>query len=575
MRHFINNIEISPKNVNDIGLISDFTIKSNPDLLSLNVDSITLVREGYDLVKQHISNIGLFEGIPYRVEMEPNISLEYYIDLTDASCVFKQHECEVKIKRRLANDSFFDNANGTTFELMLKRGVNFPTFNVPYLIVKDNQLEVGISLSLSIFGITKELISAVRDVQESIAELVQATTPNAGVPPSIDTGDIIALSIKVAARIIYFIALALAIIDLANQLFELIFPPLRYLKACKLIDLLTIGCAHLGYTFQSSTLQAFSNYTVLPVPLVRDRDSIFDITPSSMILPFNKGVPSSSDTVATLGALMDAAATLINGETRVVNGVVRLERWDYYQNATTNQILPALNLQAERDEAFSYNVDDIWKRYYIHYNLDLGDLHTMDVMYNYHDSEYSTEPTSFVNADLVSIKGLNDVNPPFSLGRRKTLFTDVELTAKIFFNLIDTITGALGNGTSFESLIDKRLGALMISQNFFTQTKLLWTIGGNQPQNYLNYLSAKSLWNNFHYINQIQLRDTIIKNDARVMLTNAEFLTLLNNNYAIIEGQTCEILRIEFVDNTHFAQITYKVPNDYANGRVYTLTINE
>jgi hypothetical protein len=285
-------------------------------------------------------------------------------------------------------------------------------------------------------------------------------------------------------------------------------------------------------------------------------------------------VPSSSDTVSTLGALMDAAANLINGETRVINGVVRLERWDFYQNATTNQILPALNLQAERDDAFSYNVDDIWKRYYIHYNLDLGDLHTMDVMYNYHDAEFSTEPTSFLNADLVSIKGLNDVNPPFSLGRRKTMFTELELTAKIFFNLIDTITGVFGNGTSFESQIDKRLGALMISQNFFTQTKLLWTIGGNQPQNYLNYLSAKSLWENFHFINQIQLRDAIIKNDARVMLTGAEFVTLLNNNYAVIDGQTCEILRIEFLDETHFSQITYKTPNDYANGRVYTLTIN-
>jgi hypothetical protein len=533
-----------------------------------------LVREGYDLVKQHISSIGLFEGIPYRVEMAPNISLEYFIDLTDASNVFKTHECEVKIKRRLANDSFFDNANATTFELMLKRGVNFPTFDVPYLIIKDNQLEVGISLSISIFSITKELILAVREVQESIAEIVQATTLNAGVPPSVDTGDIIALYIKLAARIAYFIALALAIVDLANQLFELIFPPLRYLKGCKLIDLLTVGCAHLGYTFQSSTLQAFSNYTVLPVPLVRDRESIFDITPSSLILPFNKGVPSSSDTVSTLGALMDAAATLINGETRVINGVVRLERWDFYQNATTNQILPALNLQAERDDAFSYNVDDIWKRYYIHYNLDLGDLHTMDVMYNYHDAEFSTEPTSFLNADLVSIKGLNDVNPPFSLGRRKTMFTELELTAKIFFNLIDTITGVFGNGTSFESQIDKRLGALIISQNFFTQTKLLWTIGGNQPQNYLNYLSAKSLWENFHFINQIQLRDAIIKNDARVMLTGAEFVTLLNNNYAVIDGQTCEILRIEFLDETHFSQITYKTPNDYANGRVYTLTIN-
>jgi hypothetical protein len=575
MRHFINDIEISPKNVNEIGLISDFTIKDNPEILSLNVDSITLVREGYDIVKQHISNIGIFEGIPYRVEMEPGISLQYYVDLTDAGCVFRNHECEVKIKRRLANDSFFDNANATSFELMLKKGQIFPTFNVPYVVIKDNQLELGVSLSLSIFGITRELIAVAKEIQESIAEIVQATTLNTGVPPSVDTGDIIALYIKLAARIVYFAALFLAIYDLASQLFVLIFPPIRYLKACKLKDLLQVGCAFLGYGFESTTLDAFPNYTILPVPLIRDRDSIIDITPDALIPPFNKGVPSSSDTVSTLGALMNAATTLINGETRVIDGVVKMERWDYYQNATGNQLTPALNLQAERDDSFTYNVDDIWKRYYIHYNLDLGDFHTLDIMYNWHDAEYSTEATNYVNADLVSIKGLNDVNPPFSLGRRKNNFTYLELLAKSFFNLIDNITSIFGNGTNFESQIDKRLGVLMIGQSFFTQTKLLWTVGGKQTGDYTNYISAKALWNNYHYINQIQFRDAIIKSDARVMLTNAEFVTLLTNNYAEIDGLICEILRIEFIDETHYAQITYKMPDNYAAGRVQTLIIND
>jgi hypothetical protein len=475
----------------------------------------------------------------------------------------------------LANDCFYSNADGTSFELMLKKGVNFPTFNVPYVVVKDNQIELGVSLSLSLFVMTKELIQAVREVQEGIAEIVQATTPNLGVTPTIDTGDVIALYIKLAARIAYFVAIALAIIDLATQLFMLIFPPIRYLKACKLNDLLEIGCSFLGYQFQSSTLNQYSNYTILPVPLIRNRDSIFDITPDQLIPPFNKGVPSSSDTVSTLGALMKAAETIVNGETRVVNGVVRLERWDYYQNATTNQILPALNLQTERDDSYSFNVDDIWKRYYIHYNLDLGDLHTLDKMYDFHDAEYSTEATNYINSDLISIKGLNDVNPPFALGRRKNSFTYLELLAKAFFNLIDNITGVFGNGTSFEAQIDKRLGVLMVGQSFFTQTKLLWTVGGKQTGDYLNYVSAKSLWNNFHYLNQIQLRDAIVKNDARVMLTGAEFVTLLNNNYALIDGQTCEILKIEFIDETHYAQISYKIPNDYATGRVYTLIIND
>jgi len=574
MRHFINDIEIKPRNANEIGVVSDFTIMQNPDLLQLNVDSIVLVREGYDIVKQHIANNSIFEGIPYRVEMEPGISIEYYVDLTDPSCVFRQHECEVKIKRRLANDSFFDNANGTTFELMLKRNVTFPTFEIPYMIVKDNQVELGVSLSISLFVMTREIIQAAKELQESIAELVQATTLNAGVPPSVDTGDVIALFIKVAARIVYIAALYLAFYDMANQLFQLLFPPVRYLKACKLFDLLAIGCNHLGYSFESNTLLN-TNFTVLPVPLIKNRDSIFEYAPASLTIPFNKGVPSSSDTVSTLGALISATETLINGQTRVVNGVVRIERWDYYQNLTTNQITPALNLQAERDDSFSYNVDDIWKRYYIHYNLDSSDTHTMDEIYNYHDAEFSTEITSYTNADLVTIKGLNDVSIPFALGQRKKTFTYIEAYAKSIFSVLDTVLNIFGAGVNFESQIDERIGVLMISQNFFTQTKLLWTIGGKQPTDWFNYVSAKGLWQNYHYINQIQLNDWTIKNDARVMLTNNEFLTLLNNNFAEINGLISEILRIEFIDEKHFAQITYKEPNNYANGKVYTLAINE
>ena len=572
MRHLLNGVEISPRNRDSIGVVSLF--EGNPDELSLNVDSIILPREAYDMIKQHIQTIGLFEGVPYSVE-SGGVTLDYYIDLTDPSNTFRSFECELKIKRRKAIDNFTDNAAGTSFELMLKKNVEFPTFNVPYIIIKDNQTELALITGITLYMMTSAFIQSVKDLVTTISQGVQASTPNAGIPPSIDTGDIIAYIINVAAQVVFLAAQLVAIIQMATKYFALVFPPIRNLLGCKIWDLMRVSCEHLGYTFESSLETQYPNYTILPVPLVRNRKSIFDFVPEELIAPFNKGVPSSSDTIPTIKTLFDSAEIAFNGRTRVVNGVVRFERRDWWANVTPNVIVPALNLQAERTDEFSYNVDEVWKRYYIHYNLDPSDVHTMDKIYDYHDAEYSTEPTNVVNADLVSIKGLNDVNIPFALGARKEGLNWLEKLVKTMFEFIDFVTGVFGGGTNFAAKIENRIGVLMVSQNYFTVTKMLYTVNGKQQGDFLDYVSARAIWGKFHYINQIQLNDYAIKNEARLQMTQSEFVTLLNNNFAEINGAMCEILRIEWIDEKSYAQITYKERNNYAIGRVNTIVIND
>ena len=115
----------------------------------------------------------------------------------------------------------------------------------------------------------------------------------------------------------------------------------------------------------------------------------------------------------------------------------------------------------------------------------------------------------------------------------------------------------------------------MVSQNYFTTTKLLYCVNGKQQPNYLDWIAARAIWGKFHYINQIQLNDYVIKNEARIRMTHSEFVTLLNNNFAEINGVMCEILRIEWIDEKSFAQITYRERNNYSTGKVNTLVIND
>jgi len=138
MRHLLNGIEISPRNRDSIGVVSDFT--GNPEVLSLNVDTVILPREANELIRNWIQNNGLFLGIPYTVEME-NVTLDYYIDLSDPSNkpLIRQHEVEVKLKRRNGSDDFWDKARGTSFDLMAKDNPTFFDYkDVGYFVIRDN-----------------------------------------------------------------------------------------------------------------------------------------------------------------------------------------------------------------------------------------------------------------------------------------------------------------------------------------------------------------------------------------------------------------------------------------------------
>lgn len=572
MRHFLNEIEITPRNREVIGVVSDFT--DNPEVLKVNVDTIILPREAYGIVQDHINTIGLFEGIPYRVQMANGISLDYYVDLTSAP-VFRSYECELKIKRRRANDNFFDNANGTSFELLLAKGVLFPTFNVPYLIIKDNQAELAIMLSIALYNMVQASIAAIQSLANTISEGTAAFTPSVGATgPVINVGPIVAYFLNIAIQVIYVASLLIAITEMAVRLFSLIFPRVRNLLGCKVKDLIEQGCNYLGFSLDS-TLLSTENWTILPVPLVRGRKGIFKFIPDDLISPFNKGVPSSSDTVTTLGSLIKAVEDTFNARTKVVNGVVQIERRDYWNDVAINNIVPAMVIQADRQDEFSYNPEDVWKRYYIHYQLDQMDLNTMDELYDYHDAEYSTEAVNVLNADLITIKGLNDVAPPFALGQRKDGLNWLELLAKGLFEVIDAITGLFGGGTNLVAKIEGRVGVLVISQNFFSVTKLLYTINGKQPANFKDIVSAKGLWNNYHYINQIALNSWKIKSDVRLRIMEEDFVTLLNNNWIEVDGVNCEILRLEWIDEKSLATLTYRIPDNFANGKVSTLVINE
>lgn len=576
MKWILNGTEVTPRNTLEIALNSDWT--GRPNELEVDADKLQLPREAVPIIHDWIATYGPFQGIPLQIvtnatAQAPSQTLEYYVDLMEKP-IFEDFQVIVPVKKRGGQDNFFDNADGSTFELMASEGVNFNLVDIPYVIIKDNAIELALTLANSLYVLTKELIDQIVALSQTITNIVDAVTPNAGVPPSFNTGQIITLSIKALLQIAVIALLLFALLKMAQQFFELIFPKIRNFQGTKVQHLIEKGCQYLGYTLESDLLQELSNLTICPVPLVKEKESFWDKFENDLNFAFTKGYPSASDSTPTLGALLREVEKTYNAKTRVRNGVVQIERRDHWQFITPNVIVPSLAIQDKRQNRYTLNTEDAWKRTFIHYQTDTSDTHTLD-FFDPTDAEYDTSPVNIANEDLVSLKGLNDISIPFALGVRKNNLNWLEELAKAFFEVVDEVLNAFGANGNFTGQITDRIGVMQISQQFYARTKMMWTVNGKQPANYADFIRASAIYNKYHVINQIQINDFKVFQDIRVAMNSSDFVNLLDNNYAEIEGLICELLTMKFFEEQSSAVISYKQPFNYADGKVVTKAINE
>jgi hypothetical protein len=561
MQHFINGIEIKPVDAQNIGIKLDFL--GDAKEAELNVDSIILTNDAYSEVMNHIDNgVGLFEGIPYTVKIG-SITIEYGLDLSSAT--FSDSQVELQIKRRKSIDWFMEQARGLSFESLNAKQTITGAFNVPYIIVKDNQVELLIMLAITGFNTTVSLIQGIKDLVVVIsAPTVQASTPNAGVPPSMDTGDIIALVLKIAAQAIYIAALIVALIKIIQEMVELIVPKVRNLNGNTVKSLISQGCSYLGFNFVSTMLDSEQGLSVVPVPLVAENKSIWDVLLNNQTQAFNKKYPSAMDTVSTLGALIDAIKQRNNGKLRIIGNTVYLERRDHWYNQSSGVVLATLNLQDKRENSHTYNFNECWKRAYVHYQFDQSDSHTIDKIQGI-QAEYSTEPIATNNADLINIKGLYEINIPFALGYRKSKLTKVEEALEDLAKVVDDIVQFFGGSSNLVAQINARIGVMQISQQHFTVTKLMYLVGGKQPTNFVDLIGCTALWNKYHAINQVKENfKRIEESDIPFSETQLEQL-LLNNVVFDTDGNQLEILNFEYINDAAKASIECTYASDKAS----------
>lgn len=552
MIHKIKGKVISPDNVFDIGISVDFT--ANVDQNKVTTDTIVLSREGSSIVKDHIDNVGLFEGIPYDIEYAQGKTLGYYIDMVDGMTVL-DNKVQCRIKNRYGHDQFFDRAEDTVFRVV---DVKYPfaSIDINYLVMPKDAIGQGLTASLGLYVVTVSLASQAKEVGERSAELGTASAPLPGlsitgsIVVTYNTGAIVLASLKLALSLIFFAVLLYQAVILAERLFNLMYPPLRKLKACTALDLMQKSCKYLGYDFKSSILEKdYAKLVILPVPRNRTNIKWYDYLLDNQNKALNDCYPSPSDSTPTVATLIYALEQMFNAKCRVLNGEVQLERWDYWIQKANQNLSSSLVVQADRVNAFSYDFSRLFKRYYIHYQTDFSDQNTLDLFEN-NLAEYNLDLAKITDPRMNLVKGLKDISIPFALGRPKEKLT---FTEKLFGGLFDLL--------GFNTNLDKRIGALQLTDPFFMQTKMfMWDGKNNLSQTNQGFMHPNYLWDNFHYINNPTQYQYIIKDNVRIKLSGDKFEKILNMNYVNIDGKLCEITKLDYFDGKNYAIISYKEP---------------
>jgi hypothetical protein len=568
MEFHFQGLQFEPTNANEFTVEIDWT-QENERVLEVATDRLVFVMEARDYILNHLANIGAFEGIPLGIKIGTQL-FNFFVDLSD-NLILNDTTIEATIKKRKGKDKYIDDSDSTTFALLKSQGFisDSDMINTPLIVVKDDQLITLIVLGLTSFTFLKATFEQIRKTADLAKDLVMGAIPD----PVLPAGVVIKVSfwvgyaLKVLFELAYTIALFLALKNLVEQIVELIFPKLRYLKCMKVKKLMEAGCAKFGYSFQSTILDQYYGLAVLPIPRETRTKTFWDFLQSSIPEAFNLGYPTESDTIETHGKLRQAMESYLNVGSVVMNDTVFMEDETYWQNQANTIIASNLNLQSIRENSWTLDTSGVNKRYSLAFSQDPMDLNSYDRVVG-KAIEVQTEPIQVVNADLVSIPNAERRSIPFALGARKGELNWIEKQVKKVAQACDALTGS-----NFVAKVDNRKGVLQISQQFFGTTKLLWIVGDRQPDGYLDIIGAPSVYNDRHITTQSTYQTFRKKAENATQFTETNFQQVLNNKYVLLEsGETVELLTLSYTPRAVTANITYRIKsNDAFNTKTITV----
>lgn len=571
IRHFLNGIEFVPVNADNFTL--SFTRETDDKWRQdfSTSSSVILPQEGYITLLDHLNNIGIQQAPIYNIKIGQQNNA-FMADLSEGFRIAKT-QAEISIKKFKAKDNVVDNLNYLTWEYLKQNGgiTDADMVQIPYVVIKENQAEMLISTAIGIYIIADNIAESVAKTARLIGDLVAASTPSPA-PPTVATpiGLIIRYALLIALELAKLVLLTIALRQLFKQLFELIWPSVRYYKAMTFDKLLRIGLGSENITYQSSLQNHFKKCTVIPVPIDEKKKKWFEVVETIDDRILNRGYPTSSDTIPTVMSLIDEICKMFNVRPYLRGSVLHLEPEGWLWNQPMTTLSYNKNDQEGIEQVLTCDTSEIWNTKIISYTNDSADKMLFDNPKGLR-VEYKAIPNNLAPLDeRTIIRGLVDIRINFALGTIKSE-TWLEKQVKKLAKAVDNFLG-----TGFLAKVKKRDGVLAVSASQFSVTKMIYQQGGKQLKDYVSIIGANALYTNWHTIDEPKNKIFRTYNDMPIPMNNEQFLFLLDNNIVSLEGvKNGEVLNCEYNPELNTANVSYRIQDKVWGKNITTIKVYE
>lgn len=536
-KFFLSNTQVNPpRNAPEMSIKMNFekdALDSNGNRkLSLSITDLEWNRNEADKINAYFNSGNVFQGMPMRYELERGgvnqKIFDGYNDLSDPNSIFSALSCVVPAKEKQSIDWLNDTADSVSFEYLFSIGVitNDDFKFQPYILNSiPDYMQAGISI-LSVFFMEQQIQKLIVELAGMIGDLANPIT-------AINT------TIKAVLYLVYIIGLIVALIVLVKQMIKYIIQPVKYHACMNVNSILTKLSSYWGFTFNSDIFSKapFDKLMFMPEKYYNALDvskGIFGFTKPQKIL--QRGYPSG-----TPGDFLRAIKIAFKCKI-VIKGTTLSLVPEYVNTGGSQYRLPPLEKYAS--PSFKTNASELKSNYLLQFQTDISDKNTIQ---QYLGTSYQviTTPVTVIDPALNVLKGLEEVNIPFALAKRKTELTIPEEIFKAFEVVFDKITNVLidiSNGVisaynaiaktlnkvlkalkvigininwqakslpKIEKVVpgaffENRIGMMMLETDLFTVPKLfLMDEGSEDKYNKIStdnstILSAKYLWENFH-----------------------------------------------------------------------------
>lgn len=558
MKHLLDGLDVTPKNIDEIEIIIDKTNEGNN--VSLNLTQLIFVNEAKKKIEEYISSHGYFRGIPYQIKLDNGFLMEYFLDQSDEFKI-QDYQIEASVKKRFSNIQFWEIVDSTSFD-----SINITAYDSENITI--GRAVVTVDQHLEILILLEKLSGLIRDALAYAYDLGNFIAAASGVGTWIYAIIMIAV---LAAKLVGLIGRVYAFVLEVSQFVN---PQIENINVITIRNLIKTSLFILGKNVNDTNfLDQFGDIAYVgtcnksQLALSSNQYGAFSASNLNVYLPV--GYPTARDyfdgakyDFTSVGGFLRWFMASFNAKIKIINDdTIEFHRRDYIDGVVGN-ITTGLTIQSTRVNEETPNTNENWARCMVQYSLDASEYYTS---YMFDLGVNETRVGDITGSGLVDglnlVKGYKKIDLMFAQGFAYQKQPDIH---KNFMELAKTQLSYFGSYSPVEDYIYGTFShenILVTSHYSYKVPKIVRIIGDNK----ITQFTTQEIYDEYHDIDFLPNNSYMIHTAEFFECNDDIFVDLYNNDYAEINGEVCQVLRVTYKPLSKKASLIYKKPSNYAD----------